>query len=164
MIFVTVGTQLPFDRLIRGMDLWAETNKKPEVIAQTGKLGPQNYVPRHMVHMPALNPDDFDTYCQDADLIVAHAGTGSLLKAQACKTPLLMMPRRADMGEHRNDHQSAMAKGLQDRPGVQLVFEEDALPQAVDTLLASPPLPPALREHADAPLISALRAVIFRTD
>lgn len=161
MIFVTVGTQLPFDRLIRGMDLWAETHKETEVIAQTGTLGPQNYIPGHMEHMPTLDPDTFDTLCRDADVIVAHAGTGSLLKAHACETPLLMMPRRAGMGEHRNDHQLAMAAGLQDRPGVQLVFEEDALPKAVDAVLASPPQPPELRDYADAPLISAVRAVIL---
>ena len=35
-IFATVGTQLPFDRLIRGLDSWAECNPEVEVFAQIG--------------------------------------------------------------------------------------------------------------------------------
>lgn len=161
MIFVTVGTQLPFDRLVRGVDAWAQAHPEVEVIAQTGKLGSQNYAPVHMTHAPTFSPEKFDALCQSAQLIVAHAGTGSLMKAHACGTPLLMMPRQAQLGEHRNDHQLAMAKSFQEKPGVQLVFEEDELPGAVNAVLGSVPQPPQLREFADEPLIAALRAVIF---
>jgi len=161
MIFVTVGTQLPFDRLIRGMDVWAKANPGVDVIAQTGRLGSENYVPENMEHAPSFDPETFDAHCQNAQLIVAHAGTGTLMKAQACATPLLMMPRQAQLGEHRNDHQVAMANGFRDKLGLQLVFEEDALPAAVDAQLAGDPQPPQLQELADDTLIAALRTVIF---
>lgn len=161
MIFVTVGTQLPFDRLIRGMDIWAKAHPEIDVIAQTGRLGSQNYTPHYMNHAPTFDPAAFDAHCQNAQLIVAHAGTGSLMKAHACDTPLLMMPRQARLGEHRNDHQVAMAKHFQETRGVQLVFEEDAIPAAVDAQLAGNPQAPLLKEFADDPLINALRTVIF---
>ena len=161
MIFVTVGTQLPFDRLIRGMDHWAEAQSTTKVIAQTGTLGPQNYVPRFMEHAPSFDPHIFKAHCRKAQLIVAHAGTGSLLTACACGTPLLMMPRKAALGEHRNDHQIAMAEGLANRSGVHVVLEEAALSDAVDALLAGPATPPELSASADTSLIDAVRALIF---
>ena len=44
MIFVTVGTDLPFDRMVRVMDEWAGQNPQREVFAQIGEGGwqPQN--------------------------------------------------------------------------------------------------------------------------
>lgn len=36
MIFVTVGHQTPFDRLIRLVDRWAEENMRHDLFAQIG--------------------------------------------------------------------------------------------------------------------------------
>jgi hypothetical protein len=36
MIFATVGTQLPFDRLLVGLDRWAAANPGIPVLAQAG--------------------------------------------------------------------------------------------------------------------------------
>ena len=45
-----------------------------------------------------------------ADAIVAHAGMGTILSALELGKPLVIMPRLAAFGEHRNDHQLATAK------------------------------------------------------
>ena len=37
MIFATVGTQLPFDRLIVALDQWAASSPDVEVFAQIGR-------------------------------------------------------------------------------------------------------------------------------
>ena len=161
MIFVTVGSQLPFDRLLRGVDAWAARNPDVSVAAQTGRLGPKNYAPRHMTCQATLDPAAYDRMCREARLIVAHAGTGSLLKANALQTPILMMPRQAALNEHRNDHQMATADHFREMPGVHLVFDEDALPEAIDAVLSAPPNPPRLPEFAGEPLITAVRGVIF---
>ena len=42
-----------------------------------------------------------------AAAIVAHAGMGTILTALETGKRLLVMPRRAALGEHRNDHQLA---------------------------------------------------------
>lgn len=161
MIFVTVGTQLPFDRLIRGADLWAAAHPAIPVRAQTGQIGPGGYRPRHMEATEMVAPPEFERLCRAARLIVAHAGTGSLLKAAACSTPILIMPRRAGLGEHRNDHQVATAEHLRSRPGVHVVTEEAELGPAIDALLAGPPEPPGLAPFADPGLVAAVRAVVF---
>ena len=45
MIFVTIGSMFPFDRLIRVMDDWTARSGRKDVLAQIGNGG---YVPQHM--------------------------------------------------------------------------------------------------------------------
>lgn len=102
MIFVTVGMQLGFDRLIRAMDEWAERMPDETVFAQ---IGDGEYIPKHMDCARRLGGIDFADCANRSDLIVAHAGIGSLVTAlEACK-PIIVLPRLADLKEHRNNHQ-----------------------------------------------------------
>lgn len=114
MIIVTVGMQLGFDRLIEAMDAIAPDQGMP-VIAQTGKGA---YRPRNMEARVKIAPAEFETLVRDARLIVAHAGIGTVLTAARCGKPIVLMPRRAALGEHRNDHQMATVGKLAGRPGI----------------------------------------------
>ena len=53
MIFVTVGTQLAFDRLIGAVDAWAARTPGSDVFAQTG---PGTYTPRHIEYAAFISP------------------------------------------------------------------------------------------------------------
>src|SRR5262249_19256768 len=109
MIFVTVGVQLPFDRLVRAVDEWAGERRRTDVFAQ---IGPSDYQPRHIEFSPFVDPPEFRRLVEAADVLVAHAGMGSIITALELGKPLLVMPRRADYGEHRNDHQLATARHM----------------------------------------------------
>jgi len=50
---------------------------------------------------------------------------------------MLVLPRRADLGEVNTDHQLATARWLEGRPGIQVCFDEAQLPQALDKALAT---------------------------
>lgn len=128
MIFVTVGTQLPFDRLIQGMDNWARTNQKTEVFAQ---IAAGAYKPVNMAYKQNLSPDIFQKKCAQADLIVSHAGIGNLLLSLELQKPIVLVPRRFSYKEHRNDHQMATAKWLEDRPGVYIAYEIEELDEKI---------------------------------
>ena len=52
MIFVTIGSMFPFDRMIRVMDDWAARNASQETFAQ---IGTGSYEPTHIV---ALRDDE----------------------------------------------------------------------------------------------------------
>ncbi len=164
MIFVTVGTQLPFDRLVRSVDLWAKAHPDIPVRAQIGAVGPGGYLPQHMESAASLHPADYNRLCREARLIVAHAGTGSFIKAQTLGTPILAMPRKHALGEHRNDHQLATAAHFAPRDGVIVVHDEKDLPDAIDNALSDDARPAALPPHADESLIAAIRAVVFPKD
>ena len=112
-IFVTVGTELPFDRLIAAVDDWAgATGRGRDVFAQ---IGHTSYVPRHIAWAPMIEGREFRQLFDRADLIVAHAGMGTILAALELERPLVVVPRRADLGEHRNDHQLATVARLAER-------------------------------------------------
>ncbi len=59
---------------------------------------------------------------QAATAIVAHAGMGTILTALEMGKPLLVMPRRAALGEHRNDHQLATASRFAELGRVKVAF------------------------------------------
>lgn len=122
MIFVTVGTQLAFDRLIKAMDFWATTNPGTEVFAQ---IGPGTYLPVNFSFQDFVSPSKADSLFKSADLIVSHAGMGSILTAMRYRKAILIMPRQASRAEHRNDHQLATAKWLGQRPGVFVANEAE---------------------------------------
>lgn len=124
MIFVTVGTQLPFDRLITAIDIWAAGHPAIPIFAQTG---PSNQVPANMKSAQFVPPELADEMFQKAELIISHAGMGSILTALRYKKPILIMPRRASLGEHRNEHQLATAKWLGKKSGVTVAWNESEI-------------------------------------
>ena len=133
-IFLTVGSQMPFDRLTRAVADWAGTRTGHEVTAQVGhtRLPPERL---HPLRWQALmSPQAYVQQCRSADLIVAHAGMGSVLTALELDKPLLMMPRRGALRETRNDHQVATAAHLHGRPGIAIAPDEQALGPLLDRL------------------------------
>lgn len=108
MIFVTVGTQFPFDRLIENVDLAIEMGLlKEPVFAQTGH---SNYMPRYFNFVSHINKMEFDQYMVQSRFIISHAGMGSITSALEYRKPLLVMPRLKKYGEVVNDHQLHIAK------------------------------------------------------
>ncbi len=110
MIFVSVGTQLPFDRLIHAVDQWAGRNASEPCFAQIGCGGKP---PVHMNWRAMLDSVEHDAALRGASLVVAHAGMGTVLRSAALGRKLLLLPRRAELGEHRDDHQLATARQLE---------------------------------------------------
>lgn len=123
MIFVTVGTQLPFDRLTALMDNWAQQSKE-DVFAQVGPTKKKFYGLRTKEF---LSPAEAEQCFDEADLIVAHAGMGSILSALQRSKPIIIFPRKASLGEHRNEHQMATARRFKNRFGIYVAFEEEEL-------------------------------------
>jgi UDP-N-acetylglucosamine transferase subunit ALG13 len=120
VILVTTGTQLPFPRLCQAADQLAATVGET-VIVQTGEA---NVTLAHATAVASLDPQDFDRTAAEARLIIAHAGIGSILDAARFGKPLIIVPRRHALGEHRNDHQMATARRLAGRvDGLQVAWD-----------------------------------------
>lgn len=123
---------MPFDRLTRAVDGWAGSEGRThEVVAQ---IGGSTFVPQHLRHCRAMTPAEFRATCVRADLIVGHAGMGTVLTALDLAKPLLMLPRRGDLQETRNDHQLATARWLQTRQGLHVAWDEAELRSALTQL------------------------------
>ena len=74
MIFVTVGTDKPFDRMMKVVDRWAGETGRKDVFAQIGEGG---WEPRHVPYVNFLEPVEFKDRFARARLIIGHAGMGS---------------------------------------------------------------------------------------
>ena len=129
MIFATVGTQLPFDRLIRTLDQWASKNPQTEIFAQIGQT---KYIPRHMKWQRTISAETFREKLLKCDTVVAHAGMGTIISAVELGKRVLVMPRRADLEEHRNDHQLATVERLRHLGGLEAAEDCDALERLLD--------------------------------
>jgi len=134
MILVMVGTQLPFDRLIRTIDAIAPT-LSADVFAQTGNGA---YVPKDIKWKGLIGPAEFDDLLPRTSVIVAHAGVGTILMAQKHRKPIILFPRRSAMGEHRNDHQAATASAMEGRSGIYIARTSDELARLLGRRLEPP--------------------------
>jgi UDP-N-acetylglucosamine transferase subunit ALG13 len=156
MIFVTVGAQMPFDRLICTVDAWAMETGRSDVFIQTGN---SEYTPKHVAFSRFLSPEQFRQRVTEAKVIVAHAGMGSVLTALQFGKPMIVMPRRGALRETRNDHQVASAKRLAEQGRVSVAFDETELRAKLDTLDVLVPSE-RLSPFASPQLISALRSFV----
>jgi UDP-N-acetylglucosamine transferase subunit ALG13 len=134
MIFVTVGSMLPFDRFVSAMDDWADRHPEVEVFAQ---IGGGSYKPR-MPHASMMSPSEFSANVRKAELIVAHAGMGSVITSAEAGKSIVLFPRRASLGEHTTDHQLHTVQWLKERPGIYVAMEtrdlDARIAQAIDEM------------------------------
>jgi UDP-N-acetylglucosamine transferase subunit ALG13 len=130
IIFVTVGDQLPFDRLIRTVDDWAAGSGK-KIFAQTGR---SDWKPVNVNYKEFLAPEEFKKKILMAELVVAHAGMGTIISTLELGRPILVMPRQSVLGEVRNDHQFATAKRFVALNYVSVALDEAELKARLDNL------------------------------
>ena len=161
-VLVAVGTQLAFDRLVDEMDRLAPTLGVP-VIAQAG---PGRGGWDGLVWAASYPATAFLNLAANAHVIVGHTGIGMLLTARAHGRPAILMPRRAALGEHRNEHQLATARALEGRPGVAIAWTAGEIEGFLRPLLALPfaeagcALPGTAAASTREMLIERLRAEI----
>lgn len=162
MIFLTVGTQDPFDRLVRAVDQWAsERACGDRVFGQVAEGG--GYLPSSFDWVPRLVPSAYTDRCRGAELIISHAGMGSIITAMRLGKPIVIMPRREHLGEQRNDHQWATARRFADRPGIFSAMTEVELAGILDDALSQgmTGIGGGLGSSADEKLIRSIRSVIL---
>jgi UDP-N-acetylglucosamine transferase subunit ALG13 len=156
LILVTVGGQVAFDRLIRVVDEWAGEAGRSDVFFQV--LDGQ-YEPTNGEWARTLTRAEFDERFQTADVIVAHAGMGTIITALETAKPVLVMPRRAALGEQRHDHHLAPAERFRERGQVHVAMDEAELRDAlarIDELTAAA----SIGNRASDELIDAIREFV----
>lgn len=156
MIFVTVGTQLPFDRLIRAIDAWAGRTDRRDILAQ---IGPSDLRPQFIEYRPFLSPVEFSQHFAAAELVIAHAGMGSIISAMSQGKPILVMPRSASLHEHRNDHQISTARRFRELGRILVAMDEHELDAQLNRLESIPIASPA-GLYASPELLDAVRAFV----
>lgn len=132
MIFVTVGNAtVPFSRLLNEVERLAEAGVFGEqpVIVQSGNN--EAFCPKRCLKCSFISMEEFMTLVGEAELIVCHAGAGTLLHVlNAGKVPVVM-PRRAQYGEVIDDHQLELVAALAEQHRIVPALEPDDLVYAI---------------------------------
>ncbi len=153
MIFVTVGAQMPFDRLIGWVDDWAEAEGRDDVVAQ---IGPSEFAPCRLEVVPFMTPPEFRARVDAAHLVIAHAGMGSIIEVLQTGKPLVVVPRYGDRGETRNDHQVVSARRLSQEGLIHMAETPEELARVVAELESQPP-DKRIASHAQEGLLDRIR-------
>ena len=128
MILVTTGTNAPaFDRLLSEVD---RLRLDEPVVVQHG---PSAIRPAGATCVEYVSFDRFVELVLEARVVVTHAGVGSILVALMHGKRPVVVPRRADLGEHVDDHQQELSRRLANIDVVTLVDHISELEQALDS-------------------------------
>jgi beta-1,4-N-acetylglucosaminyltransferase len=118
MIFLTVGTLYPFDRLVEVVDQAVEKGYMGDkIFAQIGNTVNK---PRNFPYVASLEMDAYERCFSEASAIISHAGMGTITMALRHQKPLLVMPREKKYGEIINDHQIQTAEAFANKGHVQV--------------------------------------------
>ena len=132
MIFLTVGTQFPFDRLVKAVDdVIAQNGFEERVFAQ---IGSSSYRPHNFEAVSSLEKKVFDQYICESSGIISHAGIGTITVALENHKPLLVMPRLKKYSEVVNDHQVAICRKFEQLGHILVAYDIKYLPQKVQEL------------------------------
>lgn len=133
MILVLLGThELPFTRLLNEIErLKREGIINDEVFVQNGNTKFQSEL---LTLKSFVSYDEMDQLVEQADLIITHAGTGSIISGLKKNKIIIAVPRLAKYNEHNDDHQLELAEVFEEQGHI-LVWKdgeklEDVLKEA----------------------------------
>lgn len=110
MIFVTVGTQIPFDRLLKSVEKQIELgNIKEKVIVQAGVT---NFKSDKMEIVSFIPMDEFKKIIEDAKIIICHGGVGTITDGLKNNKVIIACPRLERFNEAKNDHQKQIVENF----------------------------------------------------
>ncbi len=132
MIFLTVGTEYPFDRLVRFIDKMAGAGELfDSVFAQ---IGSSKYHPQHMEWIEIMQRSEYEQHMKNSSAIIAHAGMGTIIQCMELNKPLLVMPRNPAYGEIVSDHQIGTTIKFAERGDLLVAKDETELPTRIAEL------------------------------
>jgi UDP-N-acetylglucosamine transferase subunit ALG13 len=111
-LFVTLGTIQPyrFDAMVDAVLATGLADSR--TVWQLGATKRQDLPGTAVTH---LSSSEFESSCRSADVVVTHAGVGTIMNLLDMGISPLVAPRRAARREHVDDHQTEIAAYLRSR-------------------------------------------------
>jgi UDP-N-acetylglucosamine transferase subunit ALG13 len=125
---VTIGMHTKgFERLVKKMDEIAGKIDE-EVIMQ---IGTTKYKPKNARYFRFRSYSKIQELNRKARVVVAHAGTGSVITALEQKTPVIIVPRRKDYNEVIDNQQLDFAEMVEKIEGIKVIYNLEELEKAL---------------------------------
>ena len=134
MILVCTGTQkFQFNRLIEATDKLIRSGVlSGEVVVQAGY---SDFIPGNCRCSRFYDREEMDRLTDEAELIITHGGSGSIMNALQKGKKVIAVPRLSRYGEHINDHQLQLVKLLSDEGYIEACEDPSGLEEAVKKAL-----------------------------
>jgi UDP-N-acetylglucosamine transferase subunit ALG13 len=129
MIFLTVGSQIPFDRLVQAVDI----PENRETVF--GQIGASEYTPQYIQYVKFMEKDEFDRQMESCSAVISHAGMGTIIQAVSIGKSLLAVPRLKKYNEVVNDHQVASAKRFESLGYLMAAYDTDEIQKKLPALM-----------------------------
>lgn len=120
MILVTLGTQK--EQFTRLLDYIENSNIKDEIIVQSGHT---KYESRKMKIYDFFSYEEMEKYIKQADLIITHSGTGSVIDPLKKGKKVIVCSRLEKYDEHVDDHQKELTEILKKEGYILELTEEN---------------------------------------
>lgn len=134
-VLVSVGTDHhPFDRLVRWAERWAAAHPDDTVVVQHGATR----APTGVEHAELFSRDEMRSRIERADVVVVSCGPGAVMDVRATGRLPVVVARRADAGEHVDDHQRSFARHLAATSLARCVESEVEFAAVLDEVRADP--------------------------
>ena len=122
MILVLLGTQdKPFNRLLDEVLKLIEKGKiKDDVVAQ---IGCTKFSSDKIKTMSFVSREEYAKLIDEADLIISHAGVGTITDCIKKGKKVIVVPRLKKYKEHTNDHQIQITKEFVEKDYVLAAYD-----------------------------------------
>lgn len=158
LVFATVGATLAFPRLAQLVLAAKRSGVLPgEVILQAGDGAADLAMVEGVKVVKELPFDEIRALLARASIVICHGGTGSIVTALQNYCHVIVIPRRHELGEHYDDHQTEITSSFQQRGLVRIADDETSLGKAIDELNGKSPVGATTDPQA---LIGRLRELV----
>lgn len=126
---VTVGTVMPFDRMLRGVEALVLSGKVTgKVAAQIGDSVARFSAMETFASCPF---NELNERMNNADVVICHGGSGSILGALKAGAHVVAMARLHQYGEHYDDHQKDITRAFADMELISVAKDEHDIERAI---------------------------------
>ena len=131
--FVSVGNATqPFCRLLEAVARLTSVLPLPVVVQH----GVAPFYAQDCRAVPFVGMEEFESLVVKAELLIMHAGAGSVMHALRSGKVPVVMPRRARYDEHVDDHQMEFAQALAETGRIVVAENQEQLADAVRRALS----------------------------
>ncbi len=129
-VFVTVGFERrPFDRLLLTIEKGIEEGKIPsDTFIQ---IGHSQYLPQVCSYKRFLDFDEMEHQVKNSDIVIAHAGVGTILVCLSHNKIPILFPRDAKLREHVDDHQIEFCRIMEEQKRALVAYNSEDLFETV---------------------------------
>lgn len=128
MVLVTLGTQKQSFRRLLDMVENSKELQNDDIIAQ---IGHTKYESKRMQCFDFVDSQKLNEYIKNAEIIITHAGVGSIFDGLHNKKKVIAIPRLKKYGEHINDHQLEICEELEKEGYILSCLENENLDEKI---------------------------------